>query len=223
MAGQRTKDPTPPTVIVIDDDSGVRESIGRLLRSAGFQVNLLSSVNEFLATDLPEGPTCLVLDVRLPGQSGLELQRELAAAKKVLPIVFITAHADIPMSVQAMKGGAIEFLTKPFRDQDLLEAVQLGHARHRGWIEQEIVMVELRARFDTLTAREREIMASVVTGRLNKQIAADLGLSEITVKVHRGQVMRKMQASSLPDLTRMADQLQLMPTKPDRPGPGRSA
>ena len=222
MAGQKAKDPSPPTVIVIDDDSGVRESIGRLLRSAGFQVRLLSSVKEFLDTDLPEGPTCLVLDVRLPGQSGLELQRELAAAKK-LPIVFITGHADIPMSVQAMKGGAIEFLTKPFRDQDLLEAVQLGHARHRGWIEQEMVMVELRARFDTLTAREREIMASVVTGRLNKQIAADLGVSEITVKVHRGQVMRKMQASSLPDLTRMADQLQLMPTKPDRPGPGRSA
>ncbi len=199
MAGQKAKDPSPPTVIVIDDDSGVRESIGRLLRSAGFQVRLLSSVKEFLDTDLPEGPTCLVLDVRLPGQSGLELQRELAAAKKILPIVFITGHADIPMSVQAMKGGAIEFLTKPIRDQDLLEAIQLGHARHRGWIEQEMVMVELRARFDTLTAREREIMASVVTGRLNKQIAADLGLSEITVKVHRGQVMRKMQASSLPD------------------------
>ncbi len=223
MAGQKAKDPSPPTVIVIDDDSGVRESIGRLLRSAGFQVRLLSSVKEFLDTDLPEGPTCLVLDVRLPGQSGLELQRELAAAKKILPIVFITGHADIPMSVQAMKGGAIEFLTKPIRDQDLLEAIQLGHARHRGWLEQEMVMVELRARFETLTAREREIMASVVTGRLNKQIAADLGVSEITVKVHRGQVMRKMQASSLPDLTRMADQLQLMPTKPDRPGPGRSA
>jgi len=208
-------------VIVIDDDSGVRESIGRLLRSAGFQVHLLSSVSEFLDADLPEGPTCLVLDVRLPGQSGLELQRELAAAKKVLPIVFITGHADIPMSVQAMKGGAIEFLTKPIRDQDLLEAIHLGHARHRGWLEQEIVMEELRARFDTLTAREREIMVSVVKGRLNKQIAGDLGLSEITVKVHRGQVMRKMQASSLPDLTRMADQLQLMPTNPDRPGPGR--
>jgi len=223
VAGQRAKDPSPPTVIVIDDDSGVRESIGRLLRSAGFQVHVLSSVNEFLDTDLPEGPTCLVLDVRLPGQSGLELQRELAAAKKVLPIVFITAHDDIPMSVQAMKGGAIEFLTKPFRDQDLLEAIQLGHARHRGWLEQEMAMAELRARFETLTAREREIMVSVVNGRLNKQIAADLGLSEITVKVHRGQVMRKMQASSLPDLTRMADQLQLMPTKPDRPGPGRAA
>ncbi len=209
MAGQRAKDPSPPTVIVIDDDSAVRESIGRLLRSAGFQVHLLSSVNEFLDTDLPEGPTCLVLDVRLPGQSGLELQRELAAAKKALPIIFITGHADIPMSVQAMKGGAIEFLTKPFRDQDLLEAIQLGHARHRGWLEQETAMAELRA--------------SVVKGRLNKQIAGDLGLSEITVKVHRGQVMRKMQASSVTDLTRMADRLQLAPTKPDRPGPGRLA
>src|SRR5260370_760007 len=161
--------------------------------------------------------------IRRTGIGQVELPRELAAAKKVLPIVFITGHADIPMSVQAMKGGAIEFLTKPIRDQDLLEAIHLGHARHRGWLEQEVVMVELRARFDTLTAREREIMVSVVSGRLNKQIAGDLGLSEITVKVHRGQVMRKMQASSVTDLTRMADRLQRAPTTPARPAPGRPA
>jgi FixJ family two-component response regulator len=175
-------------------------------------------VSEFLETDRPDGPTCLVLDVRLPGQSGLELQRELAGAKGQLPIIFITGHGDIPMSVQAMKGGAIEFLTKPFREQDLLEAIHLGHARDRARLDQEQAMAELTARFETLTPREREVMAFVVSGRLNKQIAADLGVSEITVKVHRGQVMRKMRASSLPDLARMADQLQLPPTKPRSPG-----
>jgi FixJ family two-component response regulator len=209
----------PPTVMVIDDDPGVRDSLGKLLRSAGFRVSLFGSVSEFCAADLPEGPTCLVLDVRLPGQSGLELQRELAAgAKRLLPIIFITGHGDIPMTVQAMKGGAIEFLTKPFREQDLLEAIQLGHARDRAQLEQEHAMAGLKARFETLTPREREVMAFVVTGRLNKQIAADLGVSEITVKVHRGQVMRKMRASSLPDLARMADQLQLTPRKPHSPG-----
>jgi FixJ family two-component response regulator len=208
----------PPTVMVIDDDPGVRDSLGKLLRSAGFRVTLFGSVNEFCAADLPEGPTCLVLDVRLPGQSGLELQRELAGAKRQLPIIFITGHGDIPMSVQAMKGGAIEFLTKPFREQELLEAIQLGHARDRARLEQEQAMAGLKARFETLTPREREVMAFVVTGRLNKQIAADFGVSEITIKVHRGQVMRKMRASSLPDLARMADQLQLTPTKPHSPG-----
>jgi FixJ family two-component response regulator len=159
-----------------------------------------------------------VLDVRLPGQSGLELQRELAGAKRQLPIIFITGHGDIPMSVQAMKGGAIEFLTKPFREQDLLEAIQVGHARDRARLEQELAMADLKVRFETLTPREREVMAFVVSGRLNKQIAGDLGVSEITVKVHRGQVMRKMRASSLPDLARMADQLHLAPTKPRSPG-----
>ena len=208
----------PPTVMVIDDDPGVRDSLGKLLQSAGFRVSLLGSVSEFLAADRPEGPACLVLDVRLPGQSGLELQRELAGAKRQLPIIFITGHGDIPMSVQAMKGGAIEFLTKPFREQDLLEAIQLGHARDRARLEQEQAMAGLKVRFETLTPREREVMAFVVTGRLNKQIAGDLGVSEITVKVHRGQVMRKMKASSLPDLARMADQLQLTPTKPHNPG-----
>src|SRR6478609_2282690 len=216
VAGQRAKDPSPPTVIVIDDDSGVRESIGRLLRSAGFQVNLLSSVKEFLDTDLPEGPICLVLDVRLPGQSGLELQRELATAKKVLPIVFITAHGDIPMSVQAMKGGAIEFLTKPFRDQDLLEAIQAGLARDHARRESDKALGELRERFDTLSSREREIMMRVTSGRLNKQIADDIGIAESTVKVHRTHLMRKMKARSLPELSRMADMLKLAPEKPQR-------
>lgn len=217
MVEQHAKD-QPPTVIVIDDDPGVRDSLGKLLQSAGLRISLHGSVSEFFESDLPTGPTCLVLDVRLPGQSGLELQRELASAKRPLPIIFITGHGDIPMTVQAMKGGAIEFLTKPFREQDLLEAIQLGHARDRACLEQERVMAELKVRFETLTPREREIMASVATGRLNKQIAADLGVSEITVKVHRGQVMRKMRAASLPDLARMADQLQLAPTKPHNPG-----
>jgi len=214
---QRTKD-QPPTVIVIDDDPGIQEALGRLLRSVGFRVKLLGSVDEFIAAPLPEGPACMVLDVRLPGQSGLELQRDLAAAQRQLPIVFITGHGDIPMSVRAMKGGAIEFLTKPFREQDLLEAIHLGHARDQAWLENEKALAELRARLETLTPREREVMAFVVTGRLNKQIAADLGVSEITIKVHRGQVMRKMQASSLPDLSRMADRLQLTPGKSDPTG-----
>ena len=199
----------PATVVVIDDDPSIRQSLGNLLRSTGFRVSLMSSVSEFLNAERPEGPTCLVLDVRLPGQSGLELQRELTADKRPLPIVFITGHADVPMSVQAMKGGAIEFLTKPFREQDLLEAIQLGHTRDRLWLEQEKISAELRARFETLTSREREVMALVVSGQLNKQIAAELGLSEITVKVHRGQVMRKMHAKSLPELSRMADRISL--------------
>ena len=204
---------TPATVIVIDDDPAIRDSLGSLLRSVGFQVRLLSSVGEFLKFGRPPGPICVVLDVRLPGQSGLDFQRELAAANILLPIIFITGHGDIPMSVQAMKGGAIEFLTKPFRDQDLLDAIQLGLERDRRWLESEAALAALRTRFESLTHREREIMAMVVTGRLNKQIAGDLGISEVTVKAHRAQVMRKMQASSLPDLARMADKLKLTSEK----------
>ncbi len=205
--------PTPPasqpTVIIIDDDPGMRDSISSLIRSVGFQAKTLASVDEFRKAGRPPGPACLVLDVRLPGQSGLELQRELAASHIQLPIVFITGHGDIPMTVQAMKGGAIEFLTKPFRDQDLLEAVQVGLARDQARLDDEQSMSALRERFETLTEREREVMAGVSAGRLNKQVAFDLGISEITVKVHRGQVMRKMKASSLPDLARMADKLKL--------------
>jgi FixJ family two-component response regulator len=196
-----------PTVIIVDDDRGIRESLEALLRSVGLQVKALASVPEFLQEGRPEAPACLVLDVRLPGGSGLDFQRELSAANIHVPIIFITGHGDIRMSVQAIKGGAIEFLTKPIRDQDLLDAIQLGLARDRSWLENERAIGELRARFETLTLREREVMAMVVSGRLNKQIAYEIGISEITVKVHRGQVMRKMKAASLPDLARMADKL----------------
>lgn len=199
------------TVVVIDDDADIRESLASLLRSLGFQIKLFGSVADFLSAKLPDGPTCLVLDVRLPGQSGLDLQRELATSNRQLPIVFVTGHGDIPMSVRAMKGGAVEFLTKPFRDQDLLDALQLGLARHRAWLENEKALQVLRDRLEALTPREREVMAHIVTGRLNKQVAADLGVSEITVKVHRGKAMRKMHATSLTDLARMADKLKLKP------------
>ena len=198
----------PPTITIVDDDPGIRESLEGLMRSVGLQVKALGSVPEFVKEGRPEGPTCLVLDVRLPGRrSGLDFQRELSAANIHIPIIFVTGYGDIPMSVQAIKGGAIEFLTKPFRDQDLLDAIQLGLARDRAWLENERATAALRARFETLTPREREVMALVVAGRLNKQIAYDIGISEITVKVHRSQVMRKMKASSLPDLGRMADKL----------------
>ena len=202
-----------PTIIVVDDDPGIRESLHGLVRSVGLQVKALASVPEFLKEGRPEGPACLVLDVRLPGRSGLDFQRDLSAANIHLPIIFITGYGDIPMSVQAIKGGAIEFLTKPFRDQELLDAIQLGLARDRAWLEGAKAMAALRSRFETLTPREREVMALVVTGRLNKQIAYDIGISEITVKVHRGQVMRKMNAASLPDLARMADKLDLTAAK----------
>ncbi|EPE96379.1 response regulator transcription factor [Rhizobium grahamii] len=201
------------TIIVIDDDPEVREALGSLLRSVGFAVNLLASVGDFLKSGRPDGPTCLVLDVRLPGQSGLDFQLELSRENIQLPIVFITGHGDIPMSVKAMKGGAVEFLTKPFRDQDLLDAVHIGLSRDREWLENEKAMATVRARFASLTPREREVMALVVTGRLNKQIASALGVSEITVKVHRSQVMQKMGTRSLPELARMADKLMLAPGK----------
>jgi len=203
-----------PTVLVIDDDPDLRASVGRLLRSVGLEAVLFGTISDFLATGPRDGPTCLVLDVRLPGQSGLDLQRELAAANKDLPIIFITGHGDIPMSVQAMKGGAIEFLTKPFRDQELLDAIQLGLSRDRARRENEEALAALRGRFKSLSAREREIMIEVMRGRLSKQIAGDIGIAEATVKVHRSRAMRKMNARSLPELGRMADKLKLAPDKP---------
>jgi FixJ family two-component response regulator len=212
-AGSGMRDANP-TVLVIDDDPEFRDSVGRLLRSVGLHTQQFSSVSDFLKADPSDGPTCLVLDVRMPGRSGLELQRDLAAANRQLPIIFITAHADVPMTVQAMKGGAMEFLTKPFRDQDLLEAVEAGLARDRARRESDRALGALRDRFDALSSREREIMIQVTVGRLNKQIAHDFGISESTVKVHRTNLMRKMRAHSLPELSRMADILKLTPEEP---------
>jgi FixJ family two-component response regulator len=203
-----------PTVFVIDDDPHLRASVGRLLRSLGLDAQLFASISDFLKSDPPDGPTCLVLDVRLPGESGLDLQRELAAANREVPIIFITGHGDIPMSVQAMKGGAIEFLTKPFRDQELLDAVQLGLSRDRARRENEKALAALRERFESLSPREREIMIQVAHGRLSKQIAGDIGIAEATVKVHRSRLMHKMKARSLPELSRMADKLKLVPVEP---------
>jgi FixJ family two-component response regulator len=203
-----------PSVLVIDDDPEFRDSVARLLDAVGLQTRQFSSVPDFLRADPPEGPTCLVLDVRMPGRSGLELQRDLAASNRQVPIIFITAHADVPMSVQAMKGGAIEFLTKPFREQDLLDAVENGIARDRTRQERERAFAMLKARFDMLSPREREIMLHVVAGRLNKQIASDIGLAEGTVKVHRTHLMRKMKARTFPELCRMADILNMKPKQP---------
>jgi FixJ family two-component response regulator len=200
-----------PTVLVIDDDSDLRASVGRLLRSVGLDVELFASISDFLRFDPPDGPTCLVLDVRLPGQSGLDLQRELAAANKDFSIIFMTGHGDIRMSVQAMKGGAIEFLTKPFRDQDLIDAIQLGLARDRTRREDEGALAGLRKRFGSLSPRERQIMIEVACGRLSKQIAGDIGISEATVKVHRSRAMRKMKARTLPEFGGMAAKLKLIP------------
>jgi FixJ family two-component response regulator len=205
-----------PSVLIIDDDPEFRDSVGRLLRSVGLHTQQFSSVSDFLNADLSDGPTCLVLDIRMPGGSGLELQRDLAAANRQLPIIFITAHGDIPMTVQAMKGGAIEFLTKPFRDQDLLDAVEAGLARDRARRESDRALRALRERFETLSSREREVMVRVTAGRLNKQIANDIGIAESTVKVHRTHLMRKMKARSLPELSRMADMLKLAPEIPQR-------
>src|SRR6201993_3764253 len=199
------------TVLVIDDDPDVRASIGRLLRSLDIDVQLFASISDFLKSEPPVGPTCLVLDVRFPGRSGLDLQRELAVVRREIPIIFITGHGDIPMSVQAMKGGAIEFLTKPFRDQELLDAIQLGLSRDRARRENEKALTALRKRFESLSPREREIMIQVAYGRLSKQIAGDIGIAEATVKVHRSRAMRKMNARSLPELGRMADKLKLIP------------
>lgn len=199
------------TVLVVDDDPDLRASVGRLLRSLGVECQLFASIPDFLKSDQPDGPACLVLDVRLPGQSGLDLQRELAAAKRELPIIFITGYGDIPMTVQAMKGGAIEFLTKPFRDQDLLDAIHLGLSRDRTSRENNRTLAALKERFGSLSPRERDIMIQVVQGRLSKQIAGVMGIAEATVKVHRSRLMRKMKARSLPELGRMADKLKVGP------------
>jgi FixJ family two-component response regulator len=199
----------PPSIVVIDDDASVRRALENLFRSVGFDVELFASPQEFLHSERADRPGCIVLDVRFPGRSGLDMQRDLAAADAQLPIIFITGYGDIPMSVRAMKAGAIEFLTKPFRDQDLLDAVGAALEKDRTRRAGELRLAELRGRFTTLTARERQVMAMVVTGRLNKQIAGELGVSEMTVKMHRRQVMRKMQAAGVAQLVRLADGLSI--------------
>jgi FixJ family two-component response regulator len=197
-----------PTVFIVDDDTDVRESLQELLDSVGLHSQSFGTAQEFLSSARGDGPSCLILDVRLPGISGLDLQHELKRGRISIPIIFLTAHADVPMSVKAMKSGAVEFLTKPFRQQDLLDAVQRSLTRDRIIREKQRDIAELRERYSILSVREREVMNLVVRGMLNKQIAAEVGASEATVKMHRSQVMKKMQAKSLPDLVRMADRLE---------------
>jgi FixJ family two-component response regulator len=199
--------PDDPIVFVVDDDSSMREALADLITSVGLSVETLNSAQEFLEHKRPDNPACLVLDVRLPGLSGLDLQRELLRTNRPIPIIFITGHGDIPMSVRAMKEGAVEFLPKPFRDQDLLDAIQHAIEIDRVARQERTIVTELRRRYESLTKREREVMKLTVTGLLNKQIAAQLGSSEVTVKMHRGQVMHKMKAQSIIQLARMAEKI----------------
>jgi FixJ family two-component response regulator len=199
---------TRPVVVVIDDDPDIRTALQGLLETVELETRLFATASEFLASKRPQGPCCIVVDVRLPGLSGLDFQQQLATENIAIPVIFITGHGDIPMSVRAMKAGAVEFLTKPLRDQDLLDAIQAALRRDRARLEDEQAVAELRTRHKLLTAREREIMALLVSGRVNKQIAADIGISEVTVRLHRSQVMRKMRAGSLADLIRLADKIQ---------------
>ena len=201
-------------VFVVDDDPSVRRALKRLIGSVGLQVELFGSAQEFLQVARSDVPSCLVLDIRLPGISGLDFQRELAAANIHIPIIFISAHGDIPMTVRAMKAGAVEFLTKPFRDQDLLDAIHLGLERDRARRQQEAELATLRKRLESLTPREREVLPRVVSGLLNKQIAAEIGTSETTVKVHRSQLMRKMGANSLAELVRLAERIGIPEKQP---------
>jgi len=194
-------------VVVIDDDPDIRNALQGLLETVDLQAALFAAASEFLASKRPQGPCCIVVDVRLPGLSGLDFQQQLARENIPIPVIFITGHGDIPMSVRAMKAGAVEFLTKPLRDQDLLDAIQAALRHDRARLEDERKVADLRNHRDSLTAREREVMALLVSGRVNKQIAAEAGISEVTVRLHRGQIMRKMHASSLADLIRIADKI----------------